>query len=123
MSKEECMAQVDDSLALAWKADQQQAEAELIQLIFHDSELAPILLRFGTNEEKAKKIYRSLSLYGAGHWVNDTFVAAAVLTTPSALEHMLQTLHAQPEQDSHKVWIEISANMVKRFGSEEGTNN
>ena len=113
------MAQVDDSLAVAWKADQQQAEAEFIQLLFQDPELGPILSHFEANEEKVKHIYRSLSLYGAGQWLNETYIAAAALATPATLESILQTLHAQAVVDSPKLWIDISTSMVKFFSTEE----
>lgn len=123
ISQEECMAQVDDSLALAWKTDQQQAEGEFIQFIIHDPELSAILTRYGANEEKVKKIYRALNLYGAGQWVDETYITAAALATPSALESILRTLNAQSEHDSPKLWIDISANMVKIFRTEEGGRN
>lgn len=122
ISQEECMAQVDDSLALAWKADQQQAEAEFIEFVMHDPELVPILSRFEANEEKINHIYRSLSLYGAGQWLNETYIAAAALATPATLESILQTLHAQPAIDSPKIWIDISSSMVKLFSTEEKDN-
>lgn len=119
--QDECMLQVDDSLSLARKADQTQAENELIQGVFQDPELARFVLDQNITEEKLRTIFHSLTLYGAGQWVNGVYVAVAAIATRPSLDYLMGRLDYYDNFPEIQKWPKISDDMVKFF--EHSTHN
>ena len=113
--QDECMVQVDDSLSLARKADQTQAENDLIQGIFQDPELASFVMEQGLTEERLRTIFHSLNLYGAGQWVNGVYAAVAAIATRPSLEYLMGRLDYYDNFPEIQKWAKVSEDMVKFF--------
>ncbi len=95
-------------------AKEEQAMANLFELIESDPILNAILCAEGANKDDLKKCYTSLISCGAGQWAKGHWVAASALAFGTTLPFVLRQSN-NGRLDRRDDWLEIAWGVLDYF--------